>query len=177
LKLFCIAYIAHYRNVIYYKYYYYIEHNKISVDIIASDDQQTTPFLLELRSSLPEIRDGEEVLARWSDEGWYYRGMDFIKHKVNKSFICYVLFLFTKKRASSLNGIIHDYIYNVNVMVTGLYFNHFRSDIKALLHYRLNQRFNSWFPMPGDIFLLFCTCRSSLWPCYLAELDINIYKL
>ena len=26
-------------------------------------------------SDLPPIPSGEEVLARWSDDGWYYRGM------------------------------------------------------------------------------------------------------
>ena len=31
--------------------------------------------LLKLRRSLPRVREGEEVLARWSDEGWYYSGM------------------------------------------------------------------------------------------------------
>lgn len=31
--------------------------------------------LLELRKSLPVLREGEEVLARWSDEGWYFRGI------------------------------------------------------------------------------------------------------
>ena len=34
----------------------------------------TPPFILELRKLLPKLVDGEEVLARWSDEGWYYRG-------------------------------------------------------------------------------------------------------
>lgn len=32
------------------------------------------PGLLILRKSLPHLREGEEVLARWSDEGWYFRG-------------------------------------------------------------------------------------------------------
>ena len=31
-------------------------------------------FALEMRKSLPPLHVGEEVLARWSDEGWYYRG-------------------------------------------------------------------------------------------------------
>ncbi|XP_021341552.1 uncharacterized protein LOC110442323 isoform X2 [Mizuhopecten yessoensis] len=31
--------------------------------------------LLEQRKSLPVLREGEEVLARWSDEGWYFRGI------------------------------------------------------------------------------------------------------
>ncbi|CAH1777455.1 unnamed protein product [Owenia fusiformis] len=34
----------------------------------------TPPALLELRRSLPKLKEGEEVLARWGDEGWYYRG-------------------------------------------------------------------------------------------------------
>ncbi|CAC5414532.1 unnamed protein product [Mytilus coruscus] len=33
------------------------------------------PGLLILRRSLPHLREGEEVLARWSDEGWYFRGI------------------------------------------------------------------------------------------------------
>lgn len=33
------------------------------------------PFLLELRQKLPHVPEGDEVLARWSDEGWYYRGI------------------------------------------------------------------------------------------------------
>lgn len=38
------------------------------------------PGLLILRKSLPHLREGEEVLARWSDEGWYFRGkvLDFL---------------------------------------------------------------------------------------------------
>ena len=35
----------------------------------------TAPFLLGMRQSLAALPDGEEVLARWSDEGWYYRGI------------------------------------------------------------------------------------------------------
>ena len=39
-----------------------------------SDTQEgTAPFLLEMRRALPSLPEGEEVLARWSDEGWYYR--------------------------------------------------------------------------------------------------------
>ena len=32
------------------------------------------PFVMNLRMSLPAVDNGEEVLARWSDDGWYYRG-------------------------------------------------------------------------------------------------------
>ena len=39
-----------------------------------TDDKTSIPALLILRKSLPSLREGEEVLARWSDEGWYYRG-------------------------------------------------------------------------------------------------------
>ena len=43
-----------------------------------------TPFLLELRSSLPELDFGEEVLACWSDEGWYYRGTYYVAKDMNQ---------------------------------------------------------------------------------------------
>ena len=33
-----------------------------------------TPRLLQLRRSLPTLQPAEEVLARFSDDGWYYRG-------------------------------------------------------------------------------------------------------
>ena len=33
-----------------------------------------TPRLLRLRRTLPELQVAEEVLARFSDDGWYYRG-------------------------------------------------------------------------------------------------------
>lgn len=33
-----------------------------------------SPVILEMRSSLPALNEGEEILARWSDEGWYYSG-------------------------------------------------------------------------------------------------------
>ncbi|KAK3099856.1 hypothetical protein FSP39_010823 [Pinctada imbricata] len=36
---------------------------------------EVSPGLLRLRKSLPVLREGEEVLARWSDEGWYFRGV------------------------------------------------------------------------------------------------------
>lgn len=35
---------------------------------------EVTSGLLKLRKSLPCLREGEEVMARWSDEGWYFRG-------------------------------------------------------------------------------------------------------
>ena len=41
---------------------------------------ENIPGLLLLRKSLPRLRVGEEVLARWSDEGWYFRGRG---HNVN----------------------------------------------------------------------------------------------
>lgn len=56
-------------------------------EIFDSDDSEPTKTgtseppikvkssLLELRKSLPVLREGEEVLARWSDEGWYFRGI------------------------------------------------------------------------------------------------------
>ncbi len=34
----------------------------------------TPPLLMQLRMSLPHVTSGEEVLARWADDGWYYRG-------------------------------------------------------------------------------------------------------
>eukprot|EP00105_Crassostrea_gigas_P022697 XP_011442307.1 PREDICTED: uncharacterized protein LOC105338748 isoform X2 [Crassostrea gigas] len=36
---------------------------------------EVTSGLLKLRKSLPCLREGEEVMARWSDEGWYFRGV------------------------------------------------------------------------------------------------------
>ena len=30
--------------------------------------------ILKLRRSLRVLKEGEEVLARWSDDGWYYNG-------------------------------------------------------------------------------------------------------
>jgi hypothetical protein len=41
---------------------------------VKSDEKEAIPSLLLLRKSLPRLREGEEVLARWADEGWYFRG-------------------------------------------------------------------------------------------------------
>ncbi|XP_071086987.1 von Willebrand factor A domain-containing protein 3B-like [Haliotis cracherodii] len=38
------------------------------------DTKHKSLALLEMRKSLPPVKDREEVLARWTDEGWYYRG-------------------------------------------------------------------------------------------------------
>lgn len=46
-----------------------------SNDDETSNDQTKIPSLLLLRKSLPRLREGEEVLARWTDEGWYFRGI------------------------------------------------------------------------------------------------------
>ena len=32
------------------------------------------PEVIEMRRSLSKLARGDEVLARWSDEGWYYQG-------------------------------------------------------------------------------------------------------
>ena len=32
------------------------------------------PEVIEMRRSLSKLSRGDEVLARWSDEGWYYQG-------------------------------------------------------------------------------------------------------
>ena len=37
--------------------------------------------LLNLRQSLPELKVGDEVLAQWPDDGWYYRSR--IKEKLS----------------------------------------------------------------------------------------------
>ena len=34
------------------------------------------PQLVAMRHSLGQLQRGDEVLARWSDEGWYYQGND-----------------------------------------------------------------------------------------------------
>jgi hypothetical protein len=41
---------------------------------VKSDEKEAIPSLLLLRKSLPRLREAEEVLARWADEGWYFRG-------------------------------------------------------------------------------------------------------
>lgn len=33
-----------------------------------------TSDVLNVQKSLPGLRNDQEVLARWSDDGWYYRG-------------------------------------------------------------------------------------------------------
>ncbi|XP_012936015.1 uncharacterized protein LOC101846493 [Aplysia californica] len=43
--------------------------------VTPSADEGSTPRLIQLRKTLAQLRPGEEVLARWSDDGWYYRGM------------------------------------------------------------------------------------------------------
>ena len=46
-----------------------------SPDTHTSAQRRTSPpFVMSLRVSLPAVGNGEEVLARWSDDGWYYRG-------------------------------------------------------------------------------------------------------
>ena len=46
-----------------------------SYDKVKSDEKEAIPSLLLLRKSLPRLREAEEVLARWADEGWYFRGI------------------------------------------------------------------------------------------------------
>ena len=57
-----------------------------------------TPRLLQLRRTMPELQRAEEVLARFTDDGWYYRGNDsclsvgeviYISHSVNQSLCHY----------------------------------------------------------------------------------------
>ncbi len=38
--------------------------------------------LIKIANELPELREGEEVLARWPDDGWYYRSI--VKKKLNE---------------------------------------------------------------------------------------------
>lgn len=44
-------------------------------DQSTKESQSLTPNLTETRELLPSLRNGEEVLARWCDDGWYYRGI------------------------------------------------------------------------------------------------------
>ena len=50
----------------------------VSAPLFLSAPDMVTAVALEMRRTLPVLHPGEEVLARWSDEGWYYRGT--IKH-------------------------------------------------------------------------------------------------
>lgn len=47
----------------------------VSSSTAAPTGALVTPNLLKIRKTLPPLREGEEVLARWSDEGWYFRGV------------------------------------------------------------------------------------------------------
>ena len=42
--------------------------------LAADSDDEAMPFAMKMRSRLPCLEAGEEVLARWTDDGWYYRG-------------------------------------------------------------------------------------------------------
>jgi len=51
----------------------------------ADDAQQSRPthqlntaVMQQMRRCLPPVADGEQVLARWSDDGWYYRGASYL---------------------------------------------------------------------------------------------------
>lgn len=52
---------------------------------------EVTSGLLKLRKSLPCLREGEEVMARWSDEGWYFRGKGSkpVHIMINPWILCY----------------------------------------------------------------------------------------
>lgn len=52
---------------------------------------EVTSGLLKLRKSLPCLREGEEVMARWSDEGWYFRGKGSkpVHITINPWILCY----------------------------------------------------------------------------------------
>lgn len=39
------------------------------------DASTTEQKIAKLRADLPELRPGEEVLAKWPDDGWYYRSI------------------------------------------------------------------------------------------------------
>ncbi|XP_064636642.1 von Willebrand factor A domain-containing protein 3B-like isoform X2 [Lineus longissimus] len=43
-------------------------------DLNSWDPNNTSGFLQKIRAKLHKLHVGEEVLARWLDEGWYYRG-------------------------------------------------------------------------------------------------------
>ncbi|RUS89184.1 hypothetical protein EGW08_003063, partial [Elysia chlorotica] len=44
-------------------------------DAVALVDGEADPCLIKLRKQLEHLRPGEEALARWSDDGWYFRGI------------------------------------------------------------------------------------------------------
>lgn len=41
----------------------------------SSRDLTVDEKILQLRAELPRVNLGEEVLAKWSDDGWYYRSI------------------------------------------------------------------------------------------------------
>lgn len=49
----------------------------VDYELVPKPESQLTEKekILKLRSELPEIKVGEEVLARWPDDGWYYRSI------------------------------------------------------------------------------------------------------
>ncbi|GFR58513.1 von Willebrand factor A domain-containing protein 3B [Elysia marginata] len=47
----------------------------VAVLVDGQDFPPVDPSLIELRKQLEHLRPGEEALARWSDDGWYYRGI------------------------------------------------------------------------------------------------------
>lgn len=51
---------------------------------------EVTSGLLKLRKSLPYLREGEEVMARWSDEGWYFRGRSTSQGETPTSAVMYI---------------------------------------------------------------------------------------
>ncbi len=50
-------------------------HNKTFYLIIARKPPEEDPAVIAQDLPRP-IKEGEEVLARWSDDGWYYRGTE-----------------------------------------------------------------------------------------------------
>lgn len=46
---------------------------------------------LKLRKFLFCLREGEEVMVRWFDEGWYFRGkgLKFVYIMINLWIVCY----------------------------------------------------------------------------------------
>lgn len=53
-------------------------HNSESLDQTPRSNKSSVKSedtIASLRKRLPELKEGEEVLARWNDDGWYYRSL------------------------------------------------------------------------------------------------------
>ncbi len=57
--------------------------NKPSNSSLIQTELTVEQKLKLLAQDLPELREGEEVLARWPDDGWYYRSI--VKKRLNEN--------------------------------------------------------------------------------------------